>query len=125
MNSEEVISKNRQASVETCRFLVPVTGVEPVRCCHRGILSPLRLPIPPHRHIGAGIPRSKNLYDTSLPIKSLTADNTYQLPLNASVRIKQGQGLKIDNIISLLGITLSKNGHFADDISARLVYQDL
>ncbi len=30
-------------------FLVPVTGLEPVRCCHRGILSPLRLPIPPHR----------------------------------------------------------------------------
>ena len=29
--------------------MVPVTGVEPVRCCHRGILSPLRLPIPPHR----------------------------------------------------------------------------
>ena len=31
-------------------YLVPVTGLEPVRCCHRGILSPLRLPIPPHRH---------------------------------------------------------------------------
>ncbi len=30
-----------------CRVLVPLTGVEPVRCCHRGILSPLRLPIPP------------------------------------------------------------------------------
>ena len=30
-------------------FLVPVTGVEPVRCCHLGILSPVRLPIPPHR----------------------------------------------------------------------------
>ena len=30
--------------------LVPLTGIEPVRCCHRGILSPLRLPIPPQRH---------------------------------------------------------------------------
>ena len=28
-------------------FLVPLIGVEPIRCCHRGILSPLRLPIPP------------------------------------------------------------------------------
>ena len=28
--------------------MVLVTGLEPVRCCHRGILSPLRLPIPPH-----------------------------------------------------------------------------
>ena len=32
-------------------ILVPVTGLEPVRCCQRGILSPLRLPIPPHRRI--------------------------------------------------------------------------
>ena len=32
-------------------FLVLVTGLEPVRCCHRGILSPLRLPISPHQHI--------------------------------------------------------------------------
>ena len=30
--------------------LVLVTGLEPVRCCHRGILSPLRLPVPPYRH---------------------------------------------------------------------------
>ena len=28
---------------------MPVTGLEPVRGCPRGILSPLRLPIPPHR----------------------------------------------------------------------------
>ena len=27
--------------------LVLLTGLEPVRCCHRGILSPLRLPISP------------------------------------------------------------------------------
>ncbi len=27
-----------------------VAGLEPARCCHRGILSPLRLPIPPHLH---------------------------------------------------------------------------
>ena len=26
-----------------------VAGLEPARCCHRGILSPLRLPIPPHQ----------------------------------------------------------------------------
>ncbi len=29
--------------------LVPVTGLEPVRCRQRWILSPLRLPIPSHR----------------------------------------------------------------------------
>ena len=31
--------------------MVPLTGIEPVRCCHRGILSPLRLPIPPQRPV--------------------------------------------------------------------------
>ena len=31
-------------------FVVLVTGLEPVRYCYRGILSPLRLPIPPHQH---------------------------------------------------------------------------
>ena len=29
--------------------VVLVIGLEPIRCCHRGILSPLRLPIPPHK----------------------------------------------------------------------------
>ena len=32
-------------------FLVPLTGLEPVRSLDRGILSPLRLPIPPHERI--------------------------------------------------------------------------
>ena len=30
--------------------MVPVAGVEPAQCYHRRILSPLRLPIPSHRH---------------------------------------------------------------------------
>ena len=28
---------------------MPATGIEPVRCLHRRILSPVRLPIPPSR----------------------------------------------------------------------------
>ena len=43
-------------------YLVPVTGLEPVRGCPRGILSPLRLPIPPHRqtykYVDDGFPSS-------------------------------------------------------------------
>lgn len=31
--------------------MVPAIGVEPIRCCHHGILSPARLPIPSHRHL--------------------------------------------------------------------------
>ena len=33
--------------------MVPKTGLEPVRDRSRGILSPLRLPIPPLRHVEA------------------------------------------------------------------------
>ena len=33
------------------RVLVPMVGVEPTRYCYQRILSPPRLPIPPHRHI--------------------------------------------------------------------------
>jgi hypothetical protein len=32
-------------------MMVLVTGLEPVRSCPRGILSPLRLPISPHQPI--------------------------------------------------------------------------
>ena len=30
-------------------FMVPLTGIEPVRFLRRGILSPLCLPVPPQR----------------------------------------------------------------------------
>ena len=30
--------------------MVPGAGIEPARCFHRGILSPLRLPISPSGH---------------------------------------------------------------------------
>ncbi len=31
------------------RRLVPGAGIEPAQCYHRGILSPVRLPVPPSR----------------------------------------------------------------------------
>ena len=31
-------------------FIMPAMGLEPIRCCHRQILSLVRLPIPPRRH---------------------------------------------------------------------------
>ena len=39
----------RQLRKQLPFILVPVTGLEPVRCRQRWILSPLRLPIPSHR----------------------------------------------------------------------------
>ena len=58
--------KARRKRYDACDELVPVTGLEPVRCRQRWILSPLRLPIPSHRQIGA-LPekvRESNPYDT-------------------------------------------------------------
>ena len=40
-----------QAPEGTYALMVLVTGLEPVRYCYRGILSPLRLPISPHQLI--------------------------------------------------------------------------
>ena len=39
--------------------VVLLAGIEPARCCHRGILSPLRLPIPPLRHEYGGDTRNR------------------------------------------------------------------
>ncbi len=44
-NAKEKISKN-----DLSLILVPRAGIEPAWSCDRGILSPLRLPIPPSRH---------------------------------------------------------------------------
>ena len=35
--------------------VVPVAGIEPARPCGLGILSPVRLPVPPHRPVGGYI----------------------------------------------------------------------
>ena len=42
-----------------CKKMVPEAGVEPARYCYRGILSPLRLPVPPLGQVGADY-RDKN-----------------------------------------------------------------
>ena len=47
-----------------CSGMVPVTGLEPVRCRQRRILSPLRLPIPSHRQV------QELLYAIAVPFAS-------------------------------------------------------
>ena len=41
--------ENKMRGHRPLSYLVPLTGLEPVQCRHRGILSPLCLPIPPQR----------------------------------------------------------------------------
>src|SRR5260221_4897475 len=58
------------------RQLVPGEGIEPTWCCHRRILSPLRLPVPPSRldaarlrvhYSGARMNLSIDDFDYALP----------------------------------------------------------
>lgn len=54
-----------------------MTGVEPVRCFHRGILSPLRLPIPPHQRMDNGVlEESRTLTRKALDSKSSVSTNS-------------------------------------------------
>ena len=46
-----IIIQNPDFSTRIRGFVVPLAGLEPARSLNRGILSPLRLPIPPQRHI--------------------------------------------------------------------------
>jgi hypothetical protein len=46
---DAITVSSRELAVEACADLVPGEGIEPSWCCHRGILSPVRLPIPPSR----------------------------------------------------------------------------
>lgn len=45
-----VKKKGLRFPASPCFSLVPGARLELARCCHRRILSPLRLPIPPSRH---------------------------------------------------------------------------
>ena len=86
MKSEKLISKNRQTSDEIYRFLVPAIGLEPIRYCYRGILSPLRLPIPPRRRFNLPvyyILTDKDMQEifikmTKSPQKGAMTDNFYK-----------------------------------------------
>ena len=45
------VKNKKDLCFSTKVFLVPVIGVEPIRCRHHWILSPARLPIPSHRRL--------------------------------------------------------------------------
>ncbi len=65
-NAEPLRSKRFSASK------IPVVGVEPTRPRGHGILSPARLPIPPHRHVLEAVtgfePVIKVLQTSALPL---------------------------------------------------------
>ena len=61
LTHSRILCKTKR-SLQIQASFMPVTGLEPVRGCPRGILSPLRLPIPPHRqtykYVTDGFPSS-------------------------------------------------------------------
>lgn len=50
INTSHKNAEGFKPSAFSCLILVPEAGVEPARPCGRGILSPVRLPIPPPGH---------------------------------------------------------------------------
>ena len=50
-----MLTPRQDPSQSPTKVVVPGGGIEPPWCYHRGILSPVRLPIPPSRH-GARAP---------------------------------------------------------------------
>ncbi len=76
---------------------MPKTGLEPVRCCHRGILSPVRLPIPPLRH---GTPKSvcfgkTDIISGSCLQKPEIVDWRRHPDLNRGIRVLQTRALPL------------------------------
>ena len=70
-------------------WLVPGAGIEPARCHHRGILSPVRLPIPPSRQRKTAImndfeSESKPPYSIFLSLPGCSA-NRYHRRLSSTV----------------------------------------
>ena len=69
--------------------MVPVAGVEPARCRHRWILSPLRLPIPSYRHV--------MIFDENLQKRSMEIGGPFRRPIGNSEKtkcekVKENQG---------------------------------
>ncbi len=55
----------------TSANVVGMKGLEPLRCCHQRILSPLRLPIPPHPQLEVPVgiePTVTELQSIALPL---------------------------------------------------------
>src|SRR6266568_1037594 len=63
--------------------MVPGEGIEPTWCCHRRILSPLRLPVPPSRLVAARLRVHYNGAAMNLSID----DFEYDLPSRLIARL--------------------------------------
>ena len=72
------------------KSLVPEAGLEPARNYIRGILSPLRLPIPPSRHT--------NFYDLPYVLRQARDERSKNLPLlkRAPTEVKRKLGKSME-----------------------------
>ena len=98
----ELFKKQREPRTRiACRGsrLVPVAGVEPARCCHRRILSPLRLPIPSHRLIFVCVPKSLSARNRHFTLNQLKKQVLCRKKLK--VRSQKNQYSPLISLISL------------------------
>ena len=65
--------------------MVLVTGIEPVRRCRQGILSPWRLPVPPHQHFFSNM-----ITHTEHKSKCFSGKSANTAPLNFTAGTPRG-----------------------------------
>ena len=65
--------------------VVPVTGIEPVRSLEPGILSPVRLPVPPHRHFLKGSICALNCQDKAVIVSFMRQVYYYRGGVNRRI----------------------------------------
>ena len=132
-NEKEKLSNDLTKPFESI-ILVPLTGLEPVRYCYRGILSPLCLPISPQRQriyytpeqriLSSLFPKfnekapSKHIFDSafrSIAIKFNSAELLWAFPLPAASRSCRRSIVKADTARIRQGVPTCR----------RLSYQNL
>ena len=85
--------------------MVLVTGLEPVRYCYRGILSPLRLPVPPHQpnenYYSIGKMKKQLFFLENLTVERviLKAEEIKTIFLLYFFNLNKGRGLKNGKIL--------------------------
>src|SRR5438067_12768090 len=88
--------------------MVPGVGIEPTWCRHRGILSPVRLPIPPSRRRAKNYTGSVRLSDFDYPLppeliaQHPAAQRTSSRLLHLDGRTGAIEDLDFSGIVSLL-----------------------
>ncbi len=106
--------------------MVPGAGIEPARCCQRGILSPVRLPIPPSRHRGDELSlNARSAATEPYIIRAMQIDEfDYELPVELIAQAPAATR-RMSRLLHLNGVTCELHDRQFPDILELLQPGDL